>query len=281
MSRPNRKQPKKNIANGTQSDTHFRTQYQTINIYNNALMVGLSTLNVHQLSAFLSCNAREKSTSTVPHQGLSSFVCGVVESTRNLLHDASVRVLPFSCNSAIKLGRCEGTPKSNPSNASAGKRRATLLKASQSCHSLNALCWSFLTFFTDHCKSKSAACMSLRDPPDETVVAATVCDPSFAVCLSTNAVMPLSMFSVPAARVFIPRSAQLFADFTVYSVSIFALTTCCNHKVRNPKTLTFPMPLASADPACNRAVHVERRLDCETKEPSRASNISSAVAQPS
>ena len=84
-------------------------------------------------------------------------------------------------------------------------------------------------------------------------------------------VMPQSKFSVPAASVFISRSAQLSADFTDLSVSIFALTTCCNHKVRTPKALTFPTPLASADPA---ATDLGQTVSSQPVQPVQASTTS-------
>ena len=77
--------------------------------------------------------------------------------------------------------------------------------------------------------------------PDETVAAPTIRDTSFVVRLLTRPFMFQSKFNVPAAHVFVPKSAQLSTS-NVLSMSIFASTTCCSHKVRNSKALTFPTP---------------------------------------
>ena len=90
--------------------------------------------------------------------------------------------------------------------------------------------------------TSNAVALSIRDSPGEVVTARTPQGTlSFAI-LSTNPFKFLSRLNVPAVNVFLPRSAQLSCDFTVLSVSVFALTTCCNHNVRTSNDLTFPTP---------------------------------------
>ena len=69
----------------------------------------------------------------------------------------------------------------------------------------------------------NAAALSIRDSPGEIVIDCTPQETLSIVFLSTNPFKFLSRLNVPAVNVFVPRSAQLSCDFTVLSVSVFAL----------------------------------------------------------
>ena len=64
----------------------------------------------------------------------------------------------------------------------------------------------------------------------------------------------------------VSRSAQVSTEFTVLSMSVIALITCCSHKIRTSNALTFPDAFAPADSPCCRAVHAKHRLDSQAKE---------------
>ena len=114
--------------------------------------------------------------------------------------------------------------------------------------------------------TSNAVALSIRDSPGEIVIDCTPQEMLSIAFLSTNPFKFLSGLNVPAVNVFVPRSAQLPCDFTVLSVSVFALTTCCNHNARTSNDFDFPDAFASADPARWSTVYVKRCFNSTTKE---------------
>ena len=103
----------------------------------------------------------------------------------------------------------------------------------------------------------NAVALSFRDSPAEIVTACTPQGTLSMAFLSANPFKFLSRLSVAAASVFVPKSTRLSCDFTVLSVSVFALTTCCNHNDRTSNDFKLSDAFASADPTRCRAVHVK------------------------